>query len=86
MHDARRRGNPVSDVPVWATARLVLREWHDSDLEPFAALNADPAAALPGPPGSGVGARRDSTDSEQELATYGQIRARIRAIALSAPG
>ena len=24
------------------TARLVLREWHDDDLEPFAALNADP--------------------------------------------
>ena len=25
-----------------ATARLVLREWRDSDLEPFAAINADP--------------------------------------------
>jgi RimJ/RimL family protein N-acetyltransferase len=24
------------------TARLILREWRDSDLEPFAALNADP--------------------------------------------
>jgi len=24
------------------TARLVLREWRDFDLEPFAALNADP--------------------------------------------
>ncbi|HUA73056.1 MAG TPA: GNAT family N-acetyltransferase [Solirubrobacteraceae bacterium] len=25
-----------------STARLVLRQWRDSDLEPFAALNADP--------------------------------------------
>ena len=25
-----------------ATARLVLRQWRDSDLAPFAALNADP--------------------------------------------
>ena len=24
------------------TSRLTLREWRDSDLEPFAALNADP--------------------------------------------
>jgi hypothetical protein len=24
------------------TPRLLLRQWHDSDLEPFAALNADP--------------------------------------------
>ena len=33
------------------TERLVLRPWRDDDLEPFAALNADPAVVehLPGP-------------------------------------
>jgi ribosomal-protein-alanine N-acetyltransferase len=29
-------------VPVLRTARLALRAWTDADLEPFAALNADP--------------------------------------------
>lgn len=29
--------------PAIRTSRLVLREWRDKDLEPFAALNADPA-------------------------------------------
>jgi RimJ/RimL family protein N-acetyltransferase len=28
--------------PVIATERLFLREWRDADLEPFAAMNADP--------------------------------------------
>jgi len=30
-------------IPTLTTARLVLRPWRDSDLAPFAALNADPA-------------------------------------------
>jgi RimJ/RimL family protein N-acetyltransferase len=30
-------------IPMLSTERLVLREWHHSDLEPFAALNAYPA-------------------------------------------
>jgi ribosomal-protein-alanine N-acetyltransferase len=29
-------------IPVIETDRLVLREWREADLEPFAALNADP--------------------------------------------
>ena len=29
-------------APILITARLQLREWRDADLEPFAALNADP--------------------------------------------
>lgn len=29
-------------MPTLRTARLVLRDWGDDDLEPFAALNADP--------------------------------------------
>jgi RimJ/RimL family protein N-acetyltransferase len=29
-------------VPELRTARLLLRDWRESDLEPFAALNADP--------------------------------------------
>jgi RimJ/RimL family protein N-acetyltransferase len=29
-------------VPELRTERLLLREWHDTDREPFAALNADP--------------------------------------------
>ena len=30
------------EIPRLTTARLCLREWHDEDLDPFAALNADP--------------------------------------------
>ena len=32
----------MSSVPELHTKRLVLREWRDEDLEPFAALNSDP--------------------------------------------
>jgi RimJ/RimL family protein N-acetyltransferase len=32
-------------IPRLATARLLLREWHERDREPFAALNADPRVA-----------------------------------------
>ncbi len=34
--------NSVPEAPVLTTARLLLRPWRDSDLVPFAALNADP--------------------------------------------
>lgn len=34
---------PTAPIPTLTTERLVLRPWRDSDLEPFAALNADPA-------------------------------------------
>ena len=44
------RLNPVTSEcarpvpkPILTTDRLVLRPWRESDLEPFAALNADPA-------------------------------------------
>jgi RimJ/RimL family protein N-acetyltransferase len=33
----------VSPVSELRTGRLLLRQWRDTDLEPFAALNADPA-------------------------------------------
>jgi len=33
----------TATTPILTTDRLVLRPWRDSDLEPFAALNADPA-------------------------------------------
>lgn len=41
----------MSRVPVLRTERLLLRGWHESDREPFAALNADSAvvAHLQGP-------------------------------------
>ncbi|MBX7197116.1 MAG: GNAT family N-acetyltransferase, partial [Sandaracinaceae bacterium] len=44
FHDLlEARGLPVrARVPELATARLVLRDWTDDDLAPFAALNADP--------------------------------------------
>lgn len=37
--------DPASPTPRLRTARLVLRGWLESDLEPFAALNADPEVA-----------------------------------------
>lgn len=40
--EATTTGWPMSD-PSLRTDRLLLRPWHESDLEPFAALNADPA-------------------------------------------
>lgn len=38
----RASGCPVLIGPQVRTARLVLRRWRESDLEPFAALNTDP--------------------------------------------
>lgn len=32
----------MSDTPVLVTERLLLRQWREADLAPFAALNADP--------------------------------------------
>ncbi len=34
--------SPIDAGPVIQTERLLLRPWRDDDLEPFAALNADP--------------------------------------------
>ena len=47
----RDAGTDVSAGPVLRTERLILRPWRESDLDPFAALNADPrvAATLGGP-------------------------------------
>ncbi len=39
---ATTAGRHASDVPDLRTDRLLLRRWRESDLEPFAALNADP--------------------------------------------
>ncbi len=32
----------MADVPIIETQRLLLRDWRDSDLEPWVAMNADP--------------------------------------------
>jgi RimJ/RimL family protein N-acetyltransferase len=47
----RDAGTDVSAGPTLRTERLILRPWRRDDLEPFAALNADPrvAATLGGP-------------------------------------
>lgn len=42
MSSECRDGAGPSRVPVVRTARLVLREWRDTDRAPFAALNGDP--------------------------------------------
>ena len=34
---------PVEAIPTLTTDRLLLRPWRDADVDPFAALNADPA-------------------------------------------
>ena len=34
----------ASDTPTLKTERLLLRRWRDTDLQPFAQINADPAA------------------------------------------
>lgn len=41
----------MQEIMELVTPRLVLRQWHDSDLPPFAALNADPRvmACFPAP-------------------------------------
>jgi RimJ/RimL family protein N-acetyltransferase len=35
----------VKTAPVLRTERLLLRRWREADLEPFAAMNADPVDA-----------------------------------------
>jgi len=47
-----REDGGVTEVPELRTARLLLRAWRDEDLEPFAAMNADPAVRehFPGGP------------------------------------
>lgn len=49
----RDAGADVGPGPTLRTERLILRPWREADLEPFAALNADPrvAATLGGPEG-----------------------------------
>ena len=41
-HDAPPQGEVTVSVPTLDTARLRLRPWHDDDLEPYAAMCADP--------------------------------------------
>jgi RimJ/RimL family protein N-acetyltransferase len=58
----------VPSVPELRTARLLLRDWRDADLEPFAALNADPEV---------MRHFRGTLSREQSDQFAGRIRARL---------
>jgi RimJ/RimL family protein N-acetyltransferase len=55
-----REDGAVTDVPELRTARILLRAWRGEDLEPFAAMNADPEVLEHFPSGSMTRAESDA--------------------------
>lgn len=69
-------------LPTLTTERLILRHWRDADIEPFAALNADPVVMEHFP------ATQTSAETEDVVARIGQEMAKhgFSWFAAEAPG
>lgn len=73
---------PAAGIPELRTERLLLRAWTDDDLEPFAAMNADPAVMEHFP----STLSRDESDQMVELLVERAVQGRPSLWAVEVPG
>lgn len=71
MLDPPTTGSSAPTPPTLRTPRLVLRPWHGADLEPFAALNADPEVMEHFP---GALSRRESDAAARRIQSHFEER------------